>query len=299
LVDLLQLRYFQTVARTQHITRAASELLVAQPSLSRAIARLEAELDVPLFDRTGRRIRLNRFGEILLARVDRALRELDEARLELADAAGEERGRVAVAAETLRAVTELVARFRSLAPQIELRLYQSTATIMAAQLRSGEVDLALASQELDGEDLERIDLFTEEVLLAVPPEHPLARRRRVTVAELVKEPFVVTRAGQWQRALLDQLLADVGRAPVIACEGDEPAAVRGLIAAGVGIGLLPTISRRTTQTPRVAWLHLGTDTARRTLRLYWQRERYLTAAARRFRDFADAQLRRGRGSHPD
>jgi DNA-binding transcriptional LysR family regulator len=298
-MDLLQLRYFQTVARTQHITRAAGELLVAQPSLSRTIARLEAELGMPLFDRTGRRIRLNGFGEILLARVDRALRELDDARLELADAAGEERGRVSVAAETLRAVTELVARFRSLAPQIELRLYQSPAVTMAAQLRSGEVDLALASQDLPGDDLERIDLFTEEVLLAVPREHPLARRRRVTVAELVKEPFVVTRAGQWQRGLLDQLFADVGRPPLIACEGDEPAAVRGLIAAGVGIGLLPTISRRTTQTPPVAWLHLDTDIARRTLRVYWQRERYLTAAARRFRNFADAQLRRSRRSHPD
>jgi DNA-binding transcriptional LysR family regulator len=298
-MDLLQLRYFQTVARTQHITRAAGELLVAQPSLSRTIARLEAELGMPLFDRTGRRIRLNRFGEILLARVDRALRELDDARLELADAAGEERGRVAVAAETLRAVTELVARFRSLAPQIELRLYQSPAMTMAAQLRSGEVDLALASQDLPGDDLERIDLFTEEVLLAVPREHPLARRRRVTVAELVNEPFVVTRAGQWQRALLDQLFAEVGRTPLIACEGDEPAAVRGLIAAGVGIGLLPTISRRTTQTPPVAWLHLDTDIARRTLCVYWQRERYLTAAARRFRDFADAELSRRRRSHPD
>jgi DNA-binding transcriptional LysR family regulator len=298
-LDLLQLRYFQTVARTQHITRAAAELLVAQPSLSRTIGRLEAELGVPLFDRAGRRIELNRFGEILLARVDRALRELDDARLELADAAGDERGRVAVAAETLRAVTDLVGQFRSLAPQIELRLYQSAATIMAAQLRSGEVDLALASQELRGEDLERIELFTEEVLLAVPPNHPLARQRRVAVAELVKEPFVVTRSGQWQRALLDQLFAESGHPPVIACEGDEPAAVRGLIAAGVGVGLLPTISRRTTQTPRVAWLHLDTDIARRTLHLYWHRERYLTAAAQRFRDFAGAQLRRRRGSHPD
>jgi DNA-binding transcriptional LysR family regulator len=170
---------------------------------------------------------------------------------------------------------------------------------MAAQLRSGQVDLALASQELPGDDLERIELFTEEVLLAVSLEHPLARHRRVTVAELVREPFVVTRSGQWQRALLDELFAETGRLPVIACEGDEPAAVRGLIAAGVGIGLLPTISRHTTQTPRVAWLHLDSDIARRTLRLYWHRERYLTAAARRFRDFADAQLRRRRRSHPD
>jgi DNA-binding transcriptional LysR family regulator len=118
-------------------------------------------------------------------------------------------------------------------------------------------------------------------------------------ASPVKEPFVVTRTGQWQRSLLDELFADLGTMPVIACEGDEPAAVRGLIAAGVGIGLLPAISRRTTQTARVAWLHLDTDAARRTLRLYWHRDRYLTAAARRFKDFAEAQLSRRRRSHPD
>jgi len=297
-MELSQLRYFQAVARTQHITRAAAELYVAQPSLSRTVARLEAELGMPLFDRTGRRIRLNHFGEILLGHVERALRELDDARLELSDAAGEERGSVAVAAETLRALTELVADFRASAPRIELRLYQSSAATMATQLRAGEVDLALASQRLAGDDLEQLELFTEEVLLAVPPDHHLARRRKISVAELVEEPFVTTRSGQWQRTLLDQLFAGTGRAPMIACEGDEPAAIRGLIAAGVGLGLLPTISRRTTGTPKVAWVHLDVEIARRTLRLYWNRERYLTAATRRFRDFTSAQLRRRRASHP-
>lgn len=298
-MELLQLRYFVQVARRQHITEAATELRVAQPSLSRSIARLEKELRVPLFERTGRRIRLNRFGEILLAHVDRALRELDDARLELADAAGEEVGGVAVAAETLRAVTDLVARFRAQAPGVRFRLYQSSAAAMAAQLRAGEIDLALASQPLPGADLDAVDLFSEEVLLAVPLDHPLAQRRRVAVAELADESFVVTRAGQWQRTVLDQLFAAIGRAPVIACEGDEPAAVRGLIAAGIGIGLLPAVSRDTTDSPPVAWLHLGTAAARRTLRLYWRRDSYLTGAARRLRDFTIDSFSRAREAHPE
>ena len=87
-VDLLQLRYFQAVARHQHVSRAAAELHVAQPALSRAIARLEAELGVPLFDRRGRRVRLNRFGAMFLARAERALGELDQGQHELRDAAG-------------------------------------------------------------------------------------------------------------------------------------------------------------------------------------------------------------------
>ena len=294
-MDLLQLRYFQAVARHEHITRAAADLHVAQPSLSRTMARLESELGVPLFDRTGRRIRLNRFGHLLLARVDRALSELDDARLELADAAGDDRGSVAVAAETLRAVTGVVARFRAERPEVQLRLYQSQASVMVEQLRSGEIDFAVASQPLVGVDLEAMELFSEEVLLAVPPGHRLAAsgRRRVDVAELLDEPFVVTRSGQWQRALLEQLFADSGHAPVVACEGDEPSAVRGLVSAGVGIGLLPAISRRTTTSPEVAWLHLDTSAARRTLRLYWRTTGYLSRAAMRFRDLVLATLAPG------
>jgi DNA-binding transcriptional LysR family regulator len=295
-MDLLQLRYFQAVARRQHLTRAAADLLVAQPSLSRTIARLEADLGVPLFERTGRRVHLNRFGDLFLAHVDRVLRELEDARIELADAAGEQRGSVALAAETLRPVTDLVARFRAQAPQVTLRLYQATAAAMVTQLRDGEIDLALASQPLAGSNLEFGELFSEEVLLAVPLSHPLAgRRRKVPIAELVDEPFATTRPGQWQRALLDQLFAPTGRTPIIACEGDEPPTIRALIAAGVGVGLLPTVSRITTDHPPVAWLRLDTSTARRTLRLYWRRDAYLSGTARRFRDLTIASF----GPHPE
>lgn len=300
-MDLLQLRYFQAVARRQHITRAATDLLVAQPSVSRTIARLEADLGVPLFERTGRRVHLNRFGTMFLAHVDRVLEELDDARAELDDAAGEERGSVAVAAETLRPLTDLVAQFRAHAPQVILRLYQASATAMAAQLRGGEVDLALASQPLAGTDLDVVELFNEEVLLAVPLDHRLAhrRRRKVSISELVDEAFATTRPGQWQRALLDQLYAETGRTPIIACEGDEPTAIRALIAAGAGVGLLPTVSRTTTDHPRVAWLHLDAQAARRTLRLYWRREGYMSGAACRFRDFAISSFSPHPEAHPE
>ena len=166
-MDLLQLRYFQAVARHQHVSRAAAELHVAQPALSRAIARLEAELGVPLFDRRGRRVRLNRFGVMFLARADRALDELDQGQHELRDAAGLAQGTVAVAAETLRTLSGLVAGFLAGHPGVSFRLYQSPAPVMAAQLQAGEVDLCLASQPLPGPALAAAELLSEEVLLAV------------------------------------------------------------------------------------------------------------------------------------
>jgi DNA-binding transcriptional LysR family regulator len=289
-VDLLQLRYFQAVARHQHVSRAAAELRVAQPALSRAIARLEAELGVPLFDRRGRRVQLNRFGAMFLARADRALGELDQGQRELRDAAGLALGTVAVAAETLRTLSGLVAGFLAGHPGVSFRLFQSPAPAMAAHLQAGEVDLCLASQPLPGPALASAELLSEEVLLAVPPSHHLAGRTRAAVGELTGEPFVTTRPGYWQRALTDQLFTDA----VIVCEGDEPYAIRGLISAGVGIGLMPAMARRLAPDPPVGWLHLDVP-CRRTLSLVWRADAYRPAAARALTEFAAGYFRTWRG----
>lgn len=290
-MDLQQLRAFQAVARHQHVSRAADELRVAQPALSRTIGRLEAELGVPLFDRRGRRLALNRFGAALLVRVDRALGELEEARRELQDAAGLARGSVVVAAETLRVLTELAAGFLAEHPDVRVRFAQSPAPAMAEQLRAGEVDLCVASQPLDGAPLEAVEVLREEVLLAVPPGHRLARRARAEPGDLVGEPFVTPRPGYWQRTLADRLLAHAQASLAIACEGEEPAAIRGLISAGVGVGLLPAIARRSAPDPPVAWLRLQAPGCERTLSVVWRRDRYVSAAARAFRDFAVAHFR--------
>jgi DNA-binding transcriptional LysR family regulator len=287
-VDLIQLRYFQTVARYQHVSRAAEELKVAQPALSRSIARLESELGVPLFDRRGRRVALNRFGAVFLSRVAVALSELEQGRRELRDAAGLASGSVTVAAETLRTVTDLVAGFLVGHPDVSFRLRQTLPPAMPAELLAGDVDLCLASKLLPG--AESADLLSEEVLLGVPPGHRLAGRARVTVAELAGEPFVTTRSGYWQRTLADELFQCGGISPAIACEGDEPYAIRGLISAGVGIGLLPALARSTPDPP-VGWVRVDAPGCQRTLRIAWRAGAYLPAAARSFRDFAVSYFR--------
>lgn len=291
-MDLVQLRHFQAVARHQHVSRAAAELGVAQPALSRSIARLEAELGVPLFDRRGRRVELNRFGSAFLIRVSSALDELDQARRELDDAAGRAGGTVAVAAETLRPLTEVVAGFLAMHSGTRVRLVQSSGPAMPERLRTGEVDLCIASQPLGDADLDSVELLTEEVLLAVPPEHPLAGRGRIAAGELAGVPFVAPRPGYWQRTLADRLMADVGLRLLIACEGEEPGAIRGLISAGVGVGLLPAIARRTANQPSVGWLRLIPETTR-TLRVVWRRDRYLAAAVRLFIDSVRIQAPAG------
>ncbi|MEV0275169.1 LysR substrate-binding domain-containing protein [Streptomyces sp. NPDC050610] len=285
-MDLLSLRCFQAVARHEHISRAAAELRVAQPSVSRTIARLEAELGVRLFDRHGRQVRLNRYGAAFLHRVDRALGELDDGRRELADAAGLDHGTIALASETLLSLTGLLAEYRSRHPGIRVRLFQSTAEAMGRQLRAREVDFCLASQTLTGPSLGSVELLREEVLLAVPLGHPLAGRESVGVRALADEPFIATRPGHWQRTLLDRLFAAEGLVPTIGCEGDEPGAAPMLISAGLGIGLLPAMSRGAISHSPVALLRLDAPHCDRTLSLVWRDDIYLSAAARKFRSLA-------------
>ncbi|MVO90728.1 LysR family transcriptional regulator [Streptomyces sp. p1417] len=290
-MDLLQLRYFQTVARYEHISRAAEELRVAQPSLSRTIARLEAELGSPLFDRQGRRIRLNPYGAIFLRHVDRALSELDDGRRALRDARDTGLGRVSVASETLLTITHLLGSFRAAHPRADVRLFQSTAKEMDRRLRAREVDFCVASQPLTGSGLTAVELAREEVLLAVPRGHWLDGREKVTVPEIADEPFVTTRQGHWQRALLDRLFAAEGLTPRLSCEGDEPGASQDMISAGLGIGLIPAMSRRvgTDVSVPVAWVHMDAPGCHRVLSLVSNRDAYLSEAALKFREFCTSR----------
>lgn len=94
IMELLHLKYFQIVAKHEHMTQAAEELCISQPSLSKVVNRLEEELGVPLFDRQGRNIRLNAFGKAFLKRVERVFRELEDGKKEITDMNGLEQGRI-------------------------------------------------------------------------------------------------------------------------------------------------------------------------------------------------------------
>ncbi len=285
-MDLLQLHYFRTVARLQHVTRAAEELAVAQPSLSRTIARLEAELGTPLFERRGRRVSLNAYGQAFLRHVERVFAALDDGRRELADLAGLERGAIIVAATTLRVLPDVLGAFLGLHPRVNVQLFQASTLEMRGRLLRGEVDLCVASSPIEGPALRSVPLFTEEVLLAVPPGHRLAGRERVPLDEAAGEPFISARAGYWSRDLTDEACRQAGFVPTIVCEGDEPGALRGLVAAGLGVAFLPASARRDGGEPMVAWLHIERPVCRRTVVLAWREDRYLSEAAHQFRRFA-------------
>jgi DNA-binding transcriptional LysR family regulator len=284
-MDLLQLHYFRTVARLEHVTRAAEELRVAQPALSKTIARLEAELEVPLFERRGRRVALSACGRAFLRHVDHVFMALEDGRQELADLASLARGTVTIAATTLHLLADLLSAFRDRYPEVNFRLSQASTAEMQTWLVSGEIDLCLASAPIAGPALRAVALFTEDILLAVPPRHRLAGRGCIPLGEVAAEPFISAKRGYWSRDLTDEACRQAGFLPHIICEGDEPGALRRLVAAGLGVAFLPMSAQRTGTGPEVAWLHITEPVCQRTVALVWREDRYLSAAVRRFQQF--------------
>lgn len=282
-MDLHTLRQFVVVARLEHLSRAAEELRVAQPSLSRTIARLEADLGTPLFDRAGR-LRLNDAGRVFLRHVERSLGELDAGRRAVAAIAGGEFGTVRLASETFLTLTGPLGVFKRAHPSVEVELHQMAAEEMARGLRTQVVDLCVASQPVPTEGLEAVRLLDEAVWVVTPLDHPLAGRGSVGVEELAHEPFVSTREGHWQRRLLDRLFARAGLGPPrIVCQGDEPSATAILVAAGLGIGLIPDMARRSATRAPVAWIAVEGPDCRRTLTLLGGADSRLSGAARLMR----------------
>lgn len=278
-MDLHALRQFLVIARLEHLSRAAEELRVAQPSLSRTIARLEAELGAPLFDRGGR-LRLNESGRLFRDHVERALGELEEGQRAVAEAAREGVGGVRLASETFLTVTGPLGAYKQAHPDIDVQLHQMAAAEMHRALHAREIDLCVTSQPIPGDGLESVHLHDEQVWLAAPPDHPLAARDSVTVEELRDEPFVISRPGHWQRRLLDHLFAAANLTPRIVCQGDEPAATAALVGAGMGLTLVPAVARTADLSMPVAWIAIDAPSCRRTLTLHSRSGGRLSTAAR-------------------
>lgn len=301
-MDLLQLRYFQTVARLEHMTQAARQLSIAQPSLSQMIARLEAELGASLFDRHGRQLRLNSRGKAFLRHVEHILGTLEEAKQEIADMVGAERGCVALAIVIPHLLPELLHAFLSDHPQVTFRLFhQHSAQMVLQQLEQGEIDLGITSPPIEQPNIDWITLRRDEIYLMVPPGHPLAKRKSIDLREVEQEPFVSLKPGHTMRTLTDSFCQQAGFTPKVAFEGDDSSTIRGLITAGIGVGFASDLMLRGIPHPTTGVaLHISEPHCERSIGLAWRNDQYQSLVAQQFRMFVMHYFEeRGRQSGPD
>jgi DNA-binding transcriptional LysR family regulator len=293
-MEIRQLRYLVALAEEQHFTKAAVRANVAQPALSRQIRNLEAELGVPLVDRTSRRVALTDAGERLVVRARRILDEIEAARRDALNLHELIDGRVSVGITTTPGsvpVPGLLAAFNRLHPGVELDVREDLSVQLAQRLRSDELDAALLTA-VGAEHRRQLELLLvaeEPLALCVARGHRLARRRRIAMADLRDEPFGVFHAGATIRALVEHAAARAGFEPRIAFEFSDVARMRAIVCEGLAIAVLPRSQVLAGDDDCVA-VALGDSSLVHHVFLAWRRRREPSPAARAFLAMAREQL---------
>ncbi|MCA9113130.1 MAG: LysR family transcriptional regulator, partial [Planctomycetaceae bacterium] len=191
-MELDQLRYFLKVAERGNFTRAAEELMISQPALSRSIQRLERELAQPVFERRTRSVLLTDAGTLLQARAQQVLTILEDTKAEITDDG--ESGRIRVGAIPTIApyfLPEILRQFSAAHPKATVTVQENTTDKLLKNCTQGELDLAIVALPIPAKYLEVEELFEEELLLVLPPDHPLADKSRIRVRDVELYPFVL------------------------------------------------------------------------------------------------------------
>lgn len=284
-MELRQLRYVVAVAETRHISRAAEQLHIAQPSLSQQIAKLERELGVPLFHRHAGGVELTDAGVRFVERARRILDLVADLEREMADVAELKKGRLVIGSLPVTGAHVLpcvLPAFRARYPGIEVQLVEEPTAKLIERAARGHVDLALLTLPLDAEALAWEVLSEEEILLAVPPGHPLAQRDEVPIAALADEPFILLKEGQGFRQIALELCHQAGFAPRIVFESSHIETVQSLVAAGMGVAFVPRmVARSGWEAFPPAYVCLA-ERPHRTLVLAWRKAGYRSRAAEAF-----------------
>jgi Transcriptional regulator len=291
-MELNQLEYFLTVARLQHVTRAAEQLSITQPALSHSLAKLEEELGVQLFERSGRNIRLNRYGELFARRVEGAVQEIEKGRREIAELTNPDTGVITLAFLNVlgtRLIPSLIKQFKQLHPNVRFELQQGTGAYLQSQLESGACDLVITSS-CSGESGSLWQPFLEFRLdLVVPKQHSWSGRKKAELAELANEPYIGLRNECGLKSSIDRLFTEAGVTPNVQYVAEDLPTVAGFVSAGLGVSLLPRTEGLTLD--GLSWLKVDFENNLFEVGVEWKEKRYLSPAARMFRDFVAEKTR--------
>jgi LysR family transcriptional regulator, transcription activator of glutamate synthase operon len=307
-MDTDVLRWFQLVAGGATVTEVSELEPVTQSGVSRGLARLEAQAGTPLLERSGRTLRLTRAGEVFKPYVDRMLHELTDGLDAVAQFVSPETGTVAIAFQQSLGswlVPDLVRSFRASHADVGFQLTQVRDELRGLPLDGGVTDLELGTRRFRvGKEATRpgdLAVWTrrigvEPLRLALPREHALAGRRQLRLAEVAGVPFIGMRASSALRKLGDDLCMAAGFRPKIVFEGDDLANVRGLVAAGLGVAIVPAPRAGTPVAAPgpVVYRELLDEGAERDIYLTWPADRSLLPAAELFRKHVVRTVSAGR-----
>lgn len=282
------LRWFQLVADGVTLTEVADIYNVSQPGVSRALSRLEDEVGTPLLQRNGRVLRMTHAGSVFKGHVDRLLHGLDDGLAAVNELVDPETGTVTVAFQTTLGtwlVPGHIGQFRKQHPRVQFRLEQSLDAQGSSVLAGGRVDLEFTARRPRNPAVRWERLFAQPLALAVPAGHRAAELSQISLAEVADCDFVMLRQSWTLRGLTDELCSNAGFAPQVAFESEDLSVVRGLVAAGLGVAVVPRAGSEdpAARSGTERLIRLTDPGASRDVGLAWSTERRLLPSAELFR----------------
>lgn len=296
-MDFRQLQYMLKVAEEKSFSKAAQKLYIAQPSLSQYIQKMEQQLGVQLFDRSTTPLKLTYAGELYTETAKQILDLKDQLLQQMEDIANLQKGRLAIGLSAFRStyiMPKVLPVFHNRFPGIEVVLVEGTSQELEALAAKGATDITIMTLPVREDLFSYEPIFTEEILLAVPPNHPLSKRQgenlhnerpQVNLKELKNEPFILLKQDQKLHQIASHLCKQAGFKPRIILESESIEAAHALVTAGMGISFIPdtiALFRKVSQHP--LYFSIEDLAPNRIMTAAYRKGRYLSRAANEFID---------------
>ncbi|KRK40067.1 LysR family transcriptional regulator [Loigolactobacillus bifermentans] len=293
-MNLRHLEFFKELARTQHVSKAAENLGISQPSLSYAIKKLETELGVPLFEPDGRNIKLTALGRQYLVYINAGLESLEQGNAIIHQLNNPDEGHVSLGfTYTMgqRLVPELLKHFseQPANAKISFDLDQNATGHLLQDLLADKYDVVLASHAAKVNDQETANLFEftpivqQEIKLALPLDHPLLQQDRIYLKDLTPYDFIMFSQKSGLRPLIDRIFQQANIQPQVKYELVEDHTIIGLVQYGMGIALVPNLPQL--DQSQVALCHIADNHLPHQLYLITRKNHFLTPSVQRFEQF--------------
>lgn len=241
-MDLIKLRYFYTTAKLENVSHAAKELSISQPALSKAITNLEAELEMDLFFRSGKRISLNENGRFLFKRAERIFSEVHHLERGLEERRGEGRGNLSIVTTLPYTFTNIIDQFFNKYPHVKYRQVPLSKENLQQFTENGKFDVCITTEQIDHPNVEWVPLFEEEIYLTVPKSYKETKAGTINILEFDELPFIGLTKQYSFRQFTDRFCQSIGYTPNYQVEVEEATTILQLVKNGHGASFTPETS---------------------------------------------------------
>lgn len=289
-MELRQLEYFQMASRLKNITRAAQRLKVSQPNITVAIKKLESELGVQLFDRSQKQLTLTPEGKVFLKRIELAMRNIDDAILEVNDYKQLQKGTIKIGIPPMMGAylfPKVFSGFRRLHPNLDVLLYEEGSLSIREKLERDELDFGIIIVPESAPNLNVLKMSRSQLMVCVAQKSSLAKKAEIRPNDIAASDLIMLKEGSYLREIVQSKLSALKISPRTVLESGQIVTIKGLVAHKVGVAfLLDFICENSAGIKAIPFYEpIYVDIA-----LAWKKERYVSKAAQAFIDFCKEPL---------